>query len=70
VRAVDDACAAKSTSLAAVIAALSMIAVNEDPATQAVVIALIADPADYKPTDTCEIVDTLADTLNEIGERQ
>lgn len=26
--------------------------------------------AAQKPTDTCQIVDTVADTLNEIGERQ
>ncbi|MRH88598.1 hypothetical protein GFY24_14290 [Nocardia sp. SYP-A9097] len=52
------------------IPALPMIAVNESPASGAVDITLIADPADYTPTDVRRLVDALAHTLTEIGERQ
>ncbi|GAA3139783.1 hypothetical protein GCM10010466_33600 [Planomonospora alba] len=52
------------------IPALPMIAVNESPATQDVDITLIADPADYVPTDVRRIVDALAHALTEIGERK
>ncbi|MGN9837222.1 hypothetical protein ACTMTI_03755 [Nonomuraea sp. H19] len=52
------------------IPALPMIAVNESPATQAVVITLIADPADHTPTEARRLIDALARTLNDIVERQ
>ena len=50
--------------------ALPMIAVNEDPATRAVVITLIADPADYTPDGASRLADALASTLSAIGERR
>ncbi|GAA0926255.1 hypothetical protein [Nonomuraea longicatena] len=48
---------------------MPMIAVNESPATRAVVITVIADPADHTSTDVRQIVDTLARALDGIGER-
>jgi hypothetical protein len=52
------------------IPALPMIAVNESPATDAVDITLIADPADYAPGDVRAVLDAVAHTLTQIGERQ
>jgi hypothetical protein len=48
---------------------MPMIAVNESPATRAVVITVIADPADHTSTEVRQIVDTLARALDGIGER-
>lgn len=52
------------------IPALPMIAVNESPATGSVDISLIADPADFTPGDARAVVDAVAHTLTQIGERQ
>ena len=52
------------------IPAMPMIAVNESPATGAVDITLIADPADYTPRDVRTIVDVLGHILTEIREQQ
>ncbi|GAA5049790.1 hypothetical protein [Nocardia callitridis] len=52
------------------IPALPMIAVNERPASGIIDISLIADPADYTPTEARHIVDTLAHTLTQFGEQQ
>ncbi|MFI6044000.1 hypothetical protein ACIA8C_20385 [Nocardia sp. NPDC051321] len=52
------------------IPALPMIAVNESPATGALDITLIADSADYTPTDARRFADALAHTLTEIREQQ
>ncbi|MDN3353230.1 hypothetical protein [Actinomadura sp. DC4] len=52
------------------IPALPMIAVNESPATGAVDITLIADPADLAPGDVRAVIDAVAHTLTQIGERQ
>lgn len=50
------------------IPAMPMIAVNESPATGAVDITIIGDPADYTPHDVRTIVDVLGHTLTEIRE--